>query len=178
MTAPEPAPPDVRLRPWRAGDEEALVRIANDRAVWINMSNRFPHPYTRADAEAWVAKAAQPSPDQRHLAIVFGSELAGGLGWTRLPDLRTRTAEIGYWLGQPYWGRGIATEALRQGSAQAFRDFDFVRLQASVIDWNPASRRVLEKAGYTLEARHRQQGFKDDRVCDLFLYALLRCRTP
>jgi len=164
----------VRLRPWEAGDEEALARLANNRRVWRNLSNRFPHPYTYEDAVSWICEAQKRPEDSRQFAIVCDEEVVGGAGFAREEDLRTRTAEIGYWIGEPYWGRGIATRALKLATELALREFDFVRLQAGVLAWNRASCRVLEKAGYTLEGRLRQQGFKDGEVCDILMYALLR----
>ena len=164
----------VQLRPWRPGDETALVRIANNRDVWRNMTNRFPHPYAHDDAVAWIEIAQDRTNDALHFAIVLHGEITGGIGCTRLDDLRTRTAEIGYWVGEPYWGQGIATEALALTSEAAFKEFDFARLQANVLEWNLASCRVLEKAGYKLEARLLRQGYKDGEICDMWMYALLR----
>lgn len=169
---------DVGIRLFAPGDETAVARLVNNRKVWRNLTNRIPHPYTHEDAVAWIREATRPSGDARHLAILLDGELVGAVGFERQEDLRSRTAEIGYWVGEPYWGRGIATEALKLATRMAFRDFDFVRLQADVLEWNPASRRVLEKAGYGLEARHRQQGFKDGEVCDMWMYALVRADHP
>jgi RimJ/RimL family protein N-acetyltransferase len=138
------------------------------------MTNRFPHPYTRKDAEHWIGTANTHPSDARHLAILLGDEIVGGAGFERLGGLNTRTAEVGYWVGKPYWGRGIATQAVRLVTGIAFGELDFVRLQARVLEWNPASCRVLEKAGYELEARLRRHGFKDGQICDIWLYALLR----
>ena len=162
------------IRPWRVGDEAALVSIANNRNIWRNLTNGFAHPYTLKDAEAWIASASEPTDDARDEAVLIGNETVGGVGFRRLPDLSTRTAEIGYWIGEPFWGRGYATEALRISTETAWRDCDFVRLQAHVLGWNAASCRVLEKAGYAHEATLRNHGFKDGEVCDMFIYALLR----
>jgi len=161
------------IRLWQRGDEEAIVRLGNNRRIWRNLTNRFPHPYTHSDAVDWVDGANRQPENARHFAIVVDDEVVGGVGFERLQDLHTRTAEIGYWIGEPYWGRGIATRGLTAATALAFRDFDFVRLQAGVLEWNPASCRVLEKAGYTLEGRLKKQVFKDGEVCDKFMYARL-----
>jgi ribosomal-protein-alanine N-acetyltransferase len=164
----------VDIRSWQSGDEDALTRLANNRKLWRNMTNRFPHPYGRADAIDWIRLANSQPSDAQHFAVVIGGAAVGGVGFERLRDLSTRTAEIGYWIGEPFWGRGIATAALAAATVLAFRDFDFVRLQAGVLAWNPASCRVLEKAGYSLEGRLRRQIYKDGVVCDLFMYSLLR----
>jgi [ribosomal protein S5]-alanine N-acetyltransferase len=162
------------LRPWRAGDEADLVRFGDDRAIWRNMTSRFPHPYTLDDARAWLAIANTHPEDGCNLAIELAGQAIGGIGFRRKADLHTRTAEIGYWLGQPFWGRGLAAAALRLATDHAFAGFDFVRLQASVMSWNPRSCRVAEKAGYVLEARLKQHVFKDGEFCDLLLHVLLR----
>jgi [ribosomal protein S5]-alanine N-acetyltransferase len=161
------------LRPWRVGDEASLVRYANNRNVSRNLRDRFPYPYTAADADEWIKLAAsQTRPTS--FAIVVAGEAVGGTGIELGTDIFRRSAEIGYWLGEPFWGRGIATEVLRAMTEYAFAHFDICRLEAGVFDWNPASARVLEKAGYTLEGRARLGVIKDGRLGDRLLYALVR----
>jgi RimJ/RimL family protein N-acetyltransferase len=111
--------PGFLLRPWASGDEDALARHANNRNVWLNLRDRFPHPYTREDAARWIALCAPVVPPQ-NLAIAVGSEAVGGIGLERGADVYRRTAEVGYWLGESFWGRGIATAALRRFSEYAF----------------------------------------------------------
>ena len=161
------------LRPWRRGDEASLVRHANNRRVWINLVDLFPHPYT-LDAARWWIETGSRMEGRVAFAIVVDGEAAGGIGLERGGDVYRGTAEIGYWLGEAHWGRGIATEALRAVTSWAFATLDLVRLEAGVFEWNPASARVLEKAGYTLEARHRKAVTKDGRTIDRLLYARLR----
>ena len=160
------------VRSWRLGDEPSLVREANNRRVWRNLS-RLPHPYTTVDADQWIARALAQSP-VTDFAIAVGGEAVGGIGVELGREVFARSGEVGYWLGEPYWGRGIATEALRAITEYAFATFDLCRLQAGVFEWNPASMRVLEKAGYTLEARHRKNVTKDGQTIDRLLYALVR----
>lgn len=161
------------LRAWRRGDESSLVRHANNRNVWLNLRDRFPHPYTAADAEAWIGTASAESP-VANFAIVLADEAVGGIGLTPGTDIFRHSAEIGYWLGEPFWGRGIATEAVRAVTAYAFEYFDVCRLEAGVFEWNPASMRVLEKVGYVREGRARLGVTKDGRRGDRLLYALVR----
>jgi len=165
---------NIEIRLWRVGDEEVLPRLANNRRIWRNLTNGFPHPYERSDAIDWIERANLQPENAQHFAIVVDDAVVGGVGFTRLQDLHTRTAEIGYWVGEPFWGHGIATNALESATELAFRDFDFVRLQAGVFAWNPASCRVLAKVGYSLEGRLRKQIYKDGEVCDQLMYALLR----
>lgn len=173
-----PAPVEIQLthsllRPWRAADAESVALNADDREVWRNMRDRFPHPYTLRDAKAWLAFAAT-LPSGTNFAIDVGGVAVGGISFEPLADVFRVGAEIGYWLGRPYWGRGITTEAVRAVTEHVFRHFDFIRLQASVFSWNPASARVLEKAGYTLEATNRRAMVKEGEVGDRWLYVRLR----
>lgn len=162
------------LRPWRIGDEQALVQFAGDRGIWLNMRDLFPHPYTRAHADGWIALNRARSGPQRHFAVEVDGLAIGSVGFDPLEDERRVTAEIGYWLARPYWGRGLATRALAAVTNYAFERFPYERLQAHVYEWNPASARVLEKCGYTLEGRLRRTVVKEDRVGDALLYARLR----
>ena len=164
----------IEIRLWQRGDEEVLTKLADNRRIWRNLTNRFPHPYDLASAVAWIGTANSQPQDAQHLAIIVEKEIVGAVGFQRLQDLSTRTAEIGYWIGEPFWGRGIATQALELATELAFKNYDFVRLQAGVLAWNPASCRVLEKVGYSLEGRLRKQIYKDGEVCDQIMYALLR----
>jgi len=161
------------LRPWRAGDEPSLERHANNRNVSRNLRDVFPYPYTAADARDWIASTATRAPVQ-DFAIVVDGVAVGGISATPNDGERRQSAEVGYWLGEPFWGRGIATEALRAITEYAFSTFDVCRLEAGVYGWNPASARVLEKAGYTLEGRARQAVIKDGQLTDRLLYGLVR----
>ncbi len=162
------------LRPWRRGDETSLVEHANDREVWINLTDGFPHPYTLEDARAWIGLASAAAGSWTPLAIEIDGAAAGGIGFQRREGVYARTAGIGYWLGQKYWGGGIATEALRLLTEHVFATTDLLRLEAQVFEWNPASCRVLEKSGYALEGRMRRAVIKDGHLIDYFLYARLR----
>ncbi len=157
------------VREWRPADADSLVLHANNIKIWRNLHDAFPLPYTRADAEIWIQQA---SPN--HFAIAVDGAAVGGIGLHPGTDVHRRIAAIGYWLGEAFWGRGIATEAVRAFTEYTFATFDFVRLEAHVFEWNLASARVLEKAGYTLEARLRKRVTKESRTVDSFLYALIR----
>lgn len=161
------------LRPWRASDAASVAQNADDHDVWRNMRDRFPHPYTVKDAKEWLAFAAT-LPAATNFAIDVEGAAVGGISFEPLGDVFRVGAEVGYWLGRRYWGRGIATEGVRALTTHAFRHFDFLRLQASVFSWNPASARVLEKAGYTLEATNRRAMIKEGEVGDRWLYVRLR----
>jgi RimJ/RimL family protein N-acetyltransferase len=164
----------LTLRPWRAADLGPLVRYANNWNVWINLKDRFPYPYTDADARAWIAHCDTRTGEATNVAIDWQGEAIGGLGLDPHTDVHRLMATVGYWLGEPFWGRGFTTQALRAFSAYAFSTFDLHRLQATVFDWNVGSARVLEKAGYMLEGRLRHSIIKDGRIADTLLYARLR----
>ena len=161
------------IRPWRAGDEPSLARNANNRKVSLNMRDRFPHPYSHADAEEWIRTASAETPVTKFAIVVAGSAV-GGIGFELGADVFRRSAEIGYWLGEDFWGRGIATETVRAMTDYGFRRFDVCRIHAMVFEWNPASMRVLEKVGYTCEGRRRMSVTKDGRTIDSLVYAVVR----
>jgi RimJ/RimL family protein N-acetyltransferase len=161
------------LRLWRDGDQAALAGAASHREVWLGLRDRFPYPYTLADAEAWVAlNLADPSGD--NLAIELDGAVAGGIGMIRRDDVERCSAEVGYWLTPAAWGRGIMTEALRCFTDWVFATRDVERLFALTFASNPGSGRVLEKAGYHLEGVFRQGVIKDGVLQDARLYARLR----
>jgi RimJ/RimL family protein N-acetyltransferase len=161
------------IRSWRAQDATALVRHANNHSVWRNLRDRFPHPYTADDAERWIRTATAAVP-QTHFAIAIGNEAIGGVGLDLKTDVSRRSAEIGLWLGETYWGRGIGTEAVRAMTDFAFSTFDVCRVYAEVFEWNPASFRMLEKAGYAFEGRLRKSVTKNGQTIDSMLYAIVR----
>ena len=161
-----------RLRPFRSDDAPSVARYANNHKIWINLTDRFPHPYALEDAERWLGSQAE-SPEI-NFAIEVEGEAVGAIGLTPQGDLHVKVAEIGYWLGEPFWGRGLVTDAVQRLSAWAFAHRDFERIFAGVLDWNPASARVLEKAGYTLEARQPRNIYKDGKVVDSLCYVRLR----
>ena len=159
------------------GDEPALVRHADNRKIWLNVRDRFPHPYTPADAEAWVARAVAATPETQFAVEVEG-EAVGGVGLFLQSDVERYSAEIGYWIGETFWGRGLATAVVRGFTDYAFDTFELCRIYANVFEWNPGSCRVLEKAGYVLEGRLRSAAVKDGFALDGFLYATVREFPP
>lgn len=161
------------LREWRASDKLALRHHADNRKVWRNMDDTFPHPYTAADADAWIAIAAQPGPS-RHLAIEVDGEAAGGIGVLAGGGVSRRCGRFGYWLGEAVWGRGVATAAARAFAQHVFGTTDFVRLEARVYAWNPASARVLAKAGFALESVQPRSVLKDGELIDSALFVRLK----
>ncbi|MFD2785688.1 GNAT family N-acetyltransferase [Hymenobacter rubripertinctus] len=162
----------ARLRPWRFSDAAALARHANDERIARNLRDSFPYPYSAADAEFFLCLVADSTRDL-FLALEVDGQAVGSVGVHFKTDVRRRSAEIGYWLAPACWGRGLATAAVQSVSAYVLAHFDVCRLYAVVFATNPASARVLEKAGYELEARMRRSITKDDQTLDSLLYALV-----
>ena len=163
----------VRLRRFRVEDRERLVELGDNSNVSRFLANRFPSPYRLEDADAWIGvSTAESRPCS--FAIEYEGRLAGGIGLEPMHDMHSGSAELGYWLGEPYWGRGLAVRAVRLMADYAFDQLLFIRLQAMVIDGNAASMRVLEKSGFVREGILRKHVRKNGVVRDAHLFARLR----
>jgi len=161
------------VRSWRESDAESIARHANNRNIWRNLRDAFPHPYRLEDAQQFIEMAMARDPET-FFCIAVDGRAAGSIGYSFLPDVSRFTAEIGYFLGEEYWGRGIMTEVLTAVTRHAFDTHDLQRIHAMPYEWNPASMRVLEKSGYVLEGRLRRAVCKDGQVIDQLLYAITR----
>ena len=160
------------VRPWAPADKSSLIAYANNRNVWRNLADIFPHPYTDADAEQWLRIASAPDRSFK-LAIEFDGVAVGGIGARSGEGIFVRTAQFGYWLGEPFWGRGIVTAAGRSLLDHLKQDGRFARLEAPVFEWNPSSMRILEKLGFERVAVLRKSVTKDGQLIDSVLYSLL-----
>lgn len=159
------------VRSWRVGDEDTIAAPANNREIWLNLRDGFPHPYTQDDAAQWISSVTQRSPET-NFAIEVDGEAAGGIGLMLHDDVERLSAEIGYWLGEKFWGLGIMTEALKAVTRYAIKEFGLTRIYAVPFARNDASRKVLEKAGYKLEGIMRRSAIKDGEILDQYLYAV------
>src|SRR3954471_15048799 len=153
------------IRPWRMSDAEAVVRHANNVNVARQLRDRFPHPYSRANAQAFL-KSAVSTSDSTNLAIEVDGDAAGAIGYVVGTDVERFSAEIGYWLGEAHWGRGIATEALMLVTDYVFSSANLLRLFAVPFADNLGSIRVLEKAGYVREAILKSSSVKEGKPRD------------
>ena len=163
------------LRPWRQADIEAVAEAADNPNIAANLRNIFPSPYTLADAKWFVEDCiAQGETRQLMRAIAVNGRAAGSISVSRKDDVYEKSAELGYWLAEDYWGRGIMTEAVRQICREAFDRFDILRIFAEPFAENLGSRRVLEKAGFVCEGTMRMGVYKYGRVQSSCMYALLR----
>lgn len=159
-----------KLREWRI-DEDRLVAIADNPNVARYLSDIFPSPYTRHDAREWIELNESMYP-KTHFAIVLGDDIVGGAGLILYEREKRGVAMIGYWLGEPYWGRGIATAAVRALTQYGFEHFGLRRIESPIYAPNKPSMRVLEKCGYVCEGIMRNAVIKNGKVLDAHLYAV------
>ncbi len=159
------------LRPWLETDLDSLVKYANNPRISNNLTDAFPYPYRKENGEKFIKMAM--SQDPRHImAIVLNNEASGAVGIHQQKDVFRKNAEMGYWLAEPYWGKGIMTEAIKQMIPYGFENFDITRIFARPYGTNMASQRVLEKAGFKLEATFEKTLFKNGEFLDELIYAV------
>ncbi|KAK2951027.1 putative Protein N-acetyltransferase, RimJ/RimL family [Blattamonas nauphoetae] len=161
---------DISLRVFRTSDREQLVALADNPKIFAQMSNRFPHPFTSADADFWISrdlKQVQPNS----LAIEWKGQLCGGIRISPYSDVHSKTGGMGYWLGEPFWGKGIMARAISLFVPFAFREFSLLRVEALVFANNTSSARVLEKAGFQKEGVLRKHCVKNGIIMDGILFA-------
>ncbi|MGC2111310.1 MAG: GNAT family protein [Candidatus Korobacteraceae bacterium] len=164
---------DLRVRSWRKDDLDALLRYANNPKIAANLRDQFPHPYTRRDALEYLGYArSQEVPTS--FAVEYGGEAVGGIGFRLGTDIARKSVEIGYWLAEPFWGRGLTTRAVTAASDWAFDNYKVIRIFAMAFSHNVASMRVLEKAGFEREGLMRRSAIKNGTVLDQVLYAKVR----
>jgi RimJ/RimL family protein N-acetyltransferase len=164
---------DLHIRPWRKSDLDALLRYANNPKIAANLRDQFPHPYTRRDALDYL-NYVRIMDVPMSFAIEHGGEAIGGIGFKLGIDIARLSVEMGYWLGEPFWGRGITTRAVTAASDWAFDGYKVIRIFATVFVHNQASIRVLEKAGFEREGVLRRSAFKNGEIMDQVMYAKVR----
>jgi len=157
------------VRSWRGSDLDALVRHADNRRISVNLRDRFPHPYTVRDGRAFLKQTLGEHPETT-FAIAVDGQAIGTIGYQLQGDVERVSAEIGYWLAESFWGRGIATDALIALTQYAVATHALTRVYALPFASNAASCRVLEKAGFRLEGRLRRSAIKDGEVIDQLQY--------
>jgi ribosomal-protein-alanine N-acetyltransferase len=161
--------PSCTLRDWVPGDAGSLVRHANNPRIAATMRDLFPSPYSLEDAHRFISMATGLTPNL-FLAIEVKGEAVGGIGIHPLDDVKRRSAEIGYWLSEALWGKGIVTDAVSSLVPVAFERYDISRLQAGIFSNNPASMRVLEKCGFIREVVYRNAISKKGALLDEVMY--------
>jgi [ribosomal protein S5]-alanine N-acetyltransferase len=163
----------VSLRKLDLSDKEKIASMANNKNVWDNLTDIMPHPYSEEDAVSFI-RMATSSKSNHIFGIEYDGELCGVIGLHSQPDVFRLSAEIGYWLGEDYWHKGIAVYAVRIAVKYGFETLGLERIFASVYDFNTASRRVLEKSGFTFEGRSRKSVIKNNVILDDLRYSIIR----
>jgi RimJ/RimL family protein N-acetyltransferase len=163
------------LREWQLSDAASLAENANNINIWNNVRDYFPHPYSEQDGKDFITMCnAKPVPTL-DFAIVIDGKAVGGIGIVPKTDVERTGAEVGYWLGEKYWNRGIMTEVVKEMTEYGFLHFPELRkIYAPVFDFNAASQKVLKKAGFEHEAILKQAAIKNGKVIDLQYYSILK----
>ncbi|WYZ34401.1 hypothetical protein EsH8_I_000677 [Colletotrichum jinshuiense] len=163
------------VRPSILTDAPDMARLANNLKIAANMRDTFPSPYLLEHAEGWLAICAKDPGNNFAICRANDGVYIGNVGISRSNDVQHRTWELGYWIGEDYWGRGYASEALVAFCRFCFeRNPKLLRLEASMFSTNTASRRVVEKCGWTYEGAKRQAVEKHGQILDLLLFSILR----
>ncbi len=163
------------IRDWHSDDATSLAKHANNRRVWLGLRDLFPHPYTIDDVTEFLRRATTEQPATNFCIDIDGSAV-GGIGIRIGQDVHRHVAELGFWLGEDFWGHGIMTEVVPAFTDYCFEKFPLYRIYAEPYANNPASARVLEKSGFVLEGRLKNNAFKDGKLLDSLLYAKIKDR--
>lgn len=161
----------VTLRKLNLSDKTQIAQLANNKKIWDNVRDYFPHPYSEKDAEAFLK--LQDEEIQQNFAIDYKGEFCGIIGLILQKDVYRKSAEMGYWLGEPFWNKGIATEAVGQIVKYGFQNLKLIRIFAGAFEFNVASMKVLEKNGFKKEGISKKSVFKNDKIWDEHRYYLL-----
>ncbi|HFA48323.1 MAG TPA: N-acetyltransferase [Bacteroidetes bacterium] len=164
---------DFSLRPWSMNDLDNLVKYANNFNIAKNLTNLFPYPYKEENGKQFIGMATEPELPNV-LAIDINGEAVGSIGVHPQKDIMCKNAEMGYWLAEPFWGKGIMTRAVVQMVEYGFKHWDINRIYARPFGTNTASQKVLEKAGFMLEHRFEKTVFKNGEYLDELYYAVRR----
>ena len=161
------------LRGWKNSDIDSLVENANNYSIAVNMRDLFPSPYTTEDGKTFIDIVSNEE-NNCFFAITVNNKAVGGIGLTLGEDIERISAEVGYWLGEKYWGKGITSSALEGISDYAFKELGLRRIFAKPLEHNSASRRVLEKTGFVLEGILQKSVIKEGKIYNQALYALVK----
>jgi len=164
---------NVRLEQWEIANKDDLIYNANNLLIWNNLRNGFPHPYTEMDAILWI-NHCKTCTYEEHFAIHYNNNICGCIGYIQGKDIYSCSAEIGYWIGADYWGKGIATEALRLILDYLFCKKEYNRLYARVFSTNIGSEKVLMKNGFKKEAVLKKAIFKNGHFIDEVIWSILK----
>ena len=166
---------ECRIREWKIEDAAGLAELLNNKKILNNLRDGLPYPYTKSDAEEYIASMREADKTKTFaFAITVEDKVVGSIGVFRCENIHFRTAEIGYYIGEPYWGNGLVTSAVKQVCNYVFQNTDIIRIFAEPFSHNTASCRVLEKAGFAFEGLLRSNAVKNGRVIDMKMYSLIK----
>lgn len=155
----------VQIRPWKPEDAHCLAAICNNKKIWLNVRDAFPYPYTVENAVEWIAFSLKQQP-VKNMAVIYNGDVAGSIGVVIKEDVYRKNIEIGYFLGEEFWGKGIATMAVALLLEHIKSNFDVIRIYAEVFGHNAASMKVLEKNGFHLEGIRKKAVVKNNVIMD------------
>lgn len=164
---------EIQIRPLLIADKTQMAQLANNKKIWDNVRDYFPHPYSEKDAEAFIT-SQNKEVHTGNFAIECNGNFSGVIGLILQKDVYRKSAEIGYWIGEPFWGKGIATKAIELIVKYAFEELKLIRVYAGVFEYNTASMKVLEKNGFQKEGVSKNAVFKNDKIWNEHKYYLLR----
>lgn len=163
------------IRKWRLSDTGDLAAALSNRKIQANLRDGLPYPYTERDAADYIsAMLASDENETFAFAVMYDGKVIGSIGAFRQGNIHRQTAELGYYIAEEYWGKGVATEAVKQTCKYVFDHSDIIRIFAEPFAYNTASCRVLEKSGFQYEGTLRSNAVKDGKVIDMRMYSLLK----
>jgi RimJ/RimL family protein N-acetyltransferase len=164
----------ILLRPWAISDASNLAIVANNKKIAENVRDGFPFPYSVRDAHDWLNIILPENYPPRFFAIISDRQLVGSIGIITKTDVYRKNLEIGFFISEDFWGKGIATKAIKAATSYAFRDFDIVRVYAETFSDNTGSQKALQKAGFKLEATLKKNIVKSEVIKDSCIYSVLK----
>ena len=164
---------NLKIRKLELSDAARFAELANNKKLWLNMRDSFPYPYNIDNAIGFINFANEDNGN-RIFAIIYNNELVGSVGLHKQEDINRYSMELGYWIGEPFWGKGIATKAVTLITNFGFKNLDINRIFAGTIEGNVASTRVLEKNNFIFEGMSRKSAFKNNEFKDEYHFALLK----
>ena len=165
----------IKIRKGQITDAKALAAAVSNKKVQDNLRDGLPYPYTEEDGREYISQMlSADGNDTFAFAITADDKVIGSIGAFRQRNIHSRTAELGYYIAEEYWGRGIMTEAVKQLCGYIFSHSDIIRIFAEPFAYNTGSCRVLEKAGFRFEGTLRSNAVKNGRVIDMKMYSLLK----
>ena len=165
---------DISIRKWKMEDAEQLKNAINNEKILDNLRDGIPYPYTIENAQEFITQTLNaPKDSQYSWAILVDNKVIGSVGVFRKDNIHYQTAEIGYYIAEEYWGKGIMTKVIKEVCDYIFKKTDIIRIFAEPFAYNIASCRVLEKAGFELEGTLRNNAVKKNKILDMKMYAIV-----